>query len=111
LFVDSKNLGARGVTVFRPLSRRDRKHGSVSRKGDDDDGEVAFRNLSHARAGCGARTAQDLFGLHTPPERPHPSYRRSGPTVVALTAATAAIENPTGAKTIYPKLTERGDNQ
>ena len=54
-------------------------------------------------------TPADLFGLHTPPERPHPSYRRlsrydctgliwllEGRPVVALTAATAAIENPTG---------------
>jgi len=54
-------------------------------------------------------TAEDLFGLHTPPERPHPSYRRlsrydetgliwllQGREVVALTEATAAIQNATG---------------
>jgi hypothetical protein len=61
-------------------------------------------------------TSADLFGLHTPPERPHPSYRRlsrydctgliwllEGRPVVALTEATAAIENPTGAITVYRK--------
>jgi hypothetical protein len=59
-------------------------------------------------------TAKDLFGLQTPPEKPHPSYRRlsrydetgliwllCGREVVALTEATAAIQNPTGAVTIY----------
>ncbi len=52
--------------------------------------------------------SRDLFGLHTPPERPHPSYSRlsrydetgliwflQGRPVVALTEATAAIHNPT----------------
>jgi hypothetical protein len=52
-------------------------------------------------------TSADLFGLHTPPEQPHPSYRRlsrydctglvwllEGRPVIALTADTAAIENP-----------------
>jgi hypothetical protein len=55
-------------------------------------------------------TAQDLFGLHTPPERPHPSYSRPsrydeagliwllcGREVVALTEATAAIQSSTSA--------------
>jgi len=55
-------------------------------------------------------TARDLFGLHEPPERPHPSYRRlsrydqtgliwllAGRSVVALTEATAAIQSSTGA--------------
>src|SRR5262245_14908175 len=50
-------------------------------------------------------TAKDLFGLHEPPEKPHPSYRRhsrydqtgliwllAGRPVVALTATTAAID-------------------
>jgi hypothetical protein len=59
-------------------------------------------------------TAKDLFGLQTPPEKPHASYRRlsrydeialiwllCGREVVALTEATAAIQNPTGAVTIY----------
>src|SRR5262245_59073078 len=59
-------------------------------------------------------TARDLFGLHQPPARPHPSYSRlsrrdctgliwllQGRRVVALTAETAAIENPSGAVTLY----------
>jgi hypothetical protein len=59
----------------------------------------------------------DLFGLHTPPERPHPSYSRlsrydctglcwllQGREVVALTEATASIRNPkTGTVTVYRK--------
>jgi hypothetical protein len=72
--------------------------------------------------------SRDLFGLHTPPERPHPSYRRlshydqtglcwllQGRPVVALTADTAAIENPTGSITTYrrfnkPALGPLGDS-
>jgi hypothetical protein len=74
-------------------------------------------------------TPADLFGLHTPPERPHPSYNRlsrydctglcwllQGRPIVALTADTAAIENPaTGAITTYrrfnkPALGPLGDS-
>ena len=53
-------------------------------------------------------TSADLFGLHTPPAKPHPSYNRlprydctglcwllQGRPVVALMAETPAIENPT----------------
>jgi hypothetical protein len=62
-------------------------------------------------------TSADLFGLHTPPDEPHPSYRRlsrydgtglcwllRGRPVVALTEATAAIENPTGNVTVYRRF-------
>jgi hypothetical protein len=55
-------------------------------------------------------TAKDLFGLHKPPEKPHPSYSRlsrydeagliwllCGREVVALTEATAAIQSSNGA--------------
>src|SRR5215813_5943927 len=73
-----------------------------------------------ARRGNRARalgwTSRDLFGLHTSPAKPHPSYTRlsrydetglcwllDGREVVALTEATAAIQNPTGAITIYRK--------
>ena len=54
-------------------------------------------------------TARELFGLHTPPERPAANYRRlsrydetgliwllRGRPVVALTATTAAIQAATG---------------
>jgi hypothetical protein len=59
----------------------------------------------------------DLFGLHTPPEQPHPSYWNrlgrydqtgliwllQGRPVVVLTADTAAIENANGTITTYRK--------
>jgi hypothetical protein len=61
-------------------------------------------------------TARDLFGLHIPPEQPHPSYQRlsrcdelglvwllSGRPVVALTATSAAVESPTRAICVYRK--------
>jgi len=61
-------------------------------------------------------SARDLFGLHQPPEQPHPSYRRlsrydctglvwllEGRPVVALTADTASIRHPTGGITTYRK--------
>jgi hypothetical protein len=61
-------------------------------------------------------TAQDLFGLHAVPDNPSQNYRRLsrydqtgliwlllGRSVVMLTDATAAIENPSGAVTIYYK--------
>ncbi len=74
-------------------------------------------------------TSADLFGLHTPPERPHPSYSRlsrydctglcwllQGRPVAALTEATAAIDNKrTGNITTYrknnkPRLGPLGDS-
>ena len=73
-------------------------------------------------------TARELFGLQTPPAKPHPSYSRlsrydetgliwllRGREVVALTEATAAIQNPTGAISIYrrhnkPALGPPGDS-
>jgi hypothetical protein len=73
-------------------------------------------------------TARDLFGLHMPPERPHPSYSRlsrydeigliwllRGREVIALTEATAVIQGSTGAITIYrrhnkPVLGPLGDS-
>src|SRR5262249_12169399 len=61
-------------------------------------------------------TARDVFGLHRVPAKPAPNYPRlsrydetgliwllRGRPVVALTANTAAIENPTGTVTIYRK--------
>jgi hypothetical protein len=65
-------------------------------------------------------TAGELFGLHKPPASPHPSYSRlsrydctgllwllQGRRVVALTADTAAIQNPnTGNTLVYRKARE-----
>jgi hypothetical protein len=61
-------------------------------------------------------TARDLFGLDRIPDKPAPNYRRlsrydetgliwllQGRPVVALAESTAAIENPTGAITVYRK--------
>jgi len=62
--------------------------------------------------------SQDLFGLHTPPANPHPSYNRlsrynatglcwllEGRKVLALTEATATTLNPdTGAITTYRRF-------
>lgn len=66
-------------------------------------------------------TTADLFGLHTPPANPHPSYSRlsrydctglcwllQGRRVTALTEATAAIENPTGNITVYRRFNKPG---
>src|SRR6516225_1691871 len=74
-------------------------------------------------------TSADLFGLHAPPEQPHPSYSRlsrydatglcwlsQGKEVIALTADTATIRNPaTGSLTTYrrfnkPALGPLGDS-
>jgi len=75
-----------------------------------------------------AWTPADLFGLHTPPERPHWSYSRlsrydctglcwllQGRKVVALTEAEAAIKNRGGSITVYrrhnkPSLGPVGDS-
>jgi|SRR6516164_5990587 len=59
-------------------------------------------------------TPEDLFGLHQPPDKPHPSYNRlsrydelgliwllAGRPVIALMAAGAAIATPTGNTTTY----------
>ena len=56
-------------------------------------------------------------GLHTPPEKPHPSYNRlsrydetgliwllQARSVVALTEATAAIQSSSSAITIYRRF-------
>jgi hypothetical protein len=66
-------------------------------------------------------TAKHLFGLHKPPNRPHPSYSRlsrydetgliwllGGREVVALTEATAAIQSSTGAITTYRRHNKPG---
>jgi hypothetical protein len=66
-------------------------------------------------------TSQELFGLHTPPAKPHPSYSRlsrydetgllwllGGNPVVALTENTASIQHPSGSITCYRKLNKPG---
>ena len=59
-------------------------------------------------------TTADLFGLHTPPEKPAPNYRRlshydqtgliwllHGQPVIALTETAATILAPSGASLMY----------
>ena len=66
-------------------------------------------------------TAEELFGSHEPPSRPHPSYDRlarydakglvwvlEGRAVVAMTEATAAIETTTGTIINYRKFNKPG---
>ena len=66
-------------------------------------------------------TADELFGLHAPGTKPRPSYCRlsrydctglvwllQGLPVVALTADTAAIENPSGSITVYRRYNKPG---
>ena len=73
-------------------------------------------------------TAEELFGLHTPPAKPHPSYSRllrydatgllwflEGKAVVVLTEDTAAIRMQSGAVLTYrrhnkPALGPLGDS-
>jgi hypothetical protein len=62
-------------------------------------------------------TADELFGLHDPPAKPHPSYDRlarydcrgliwglSGNPVIQLNASEASIRYPSGSVTVYRKL-------
>jgi hypothetical protein len=65
----------------------------------------------------------DLFGLHTPPEKPAPKYRRlsrydqtgliwllHGRPVIALTQAAATILAPSGANLTYRRHRTPGDD-
>ena len=66
-------------------------------------------------------TSRDLFGLHKPPDKPGPTYRRlsrydetgliwllRGRPVVALTAVTAAIKSPIGKRHCVPAAQQAG---
>jgi hypothetical protein len=79
-----------------------------------DDGRTFLARWGHQAFDLGW-TARDLFGLFPVPENPHPSFARlsrydhtgliwllAGRLVIALTEATAAIQNPTGCSiTVY----------
>jgi hypothetical protein len=114
--------------TFAALEARCPDHAPVERwRLAVDDGRVFLTRWGEQAEALGW-TAKDLFGLQTPPEKPHPSYSRlsrydeigliwllCGREVVALTEATAAIQNPTGAITIYrrhnkPALGPIGDS-
>jgi hypothetical protein len=116
-------------SVFSALKSRCPDHVPVARwRATVEDGR-AFLSRWGEQAEALGWTSRDLFGLHTVPDNPHPSYRRlsrydatgliwllQGRPVVALTEATAAIENPkTGNVTTYrrfnrPALGPLGDS-
>jgi hypothetical protein len=77
------------------------------------DGRRFLAQWGDQAAGLGW-TPRDLFGLHTPPEQPHPSYNRlsrydeaglvwllDGRLVVALTETSAAIQTSGGNRLVY----------
>jgi hypothetical protein len=121
-----------------PLSRLDRTCATLAARSPEhvradrwqqavEDGRRFLAKWGEQAAALGW-TPRDLFGLQKSPDQPHPSYRRpsrydetgliwllQGRTVVALTDSTAAIENPTGAITVYrrydkPALGPVGDS-
>jgi hypothetical protein len=108
-------FGRFGRTVTA-LEARCPDHVPVERWQQAVDDARAFLSRWGEQAEALGWTARDLFGLHMPPDRPHPSYRRlsrydetglcwllQGRPVVALTEATAAIMNPTSNVTVYRK--------
>jgi hypothetical protein len=107
--------------VFNILERRcpdyvpqDRWHQAV------DDGR-RFLATWEDRATAFCWTPKDVFGLHTPPAKPHPSYSRlsrydetglvwllEGRVVVAMSSSTAAIKHKSGSVTNYRKDNKPG---
>jgi len=111
----SPKLGALG-NILTVLERRCPDHVESDRwQQAVEDGRRFLAQWDEQAAALGW-TPEDLFGLHPVPDNPAPNYRRlsrydetgliwllRGRPVVALTEATAAIENPTGAVTVYRK--------
>src|SRR5262249_34320688 len=98
------------------LARRSPEHVPADRWQQAVDDGRRFLAQWRAQVDALGWPARDLFGLSPAPDNPHPSYLRlsrydetgliwllRGRPVVALTANTAAIENPTGTITIYRK--------
>jgi hypothetical protein len=114
---DSFGRLSRFCRTFSALESRCPDHVPVDRwQAAVEDGR-AFLTRWGEQAEALGWTARDLFGLHMPPERPRPSYSRlsrydeigliwllRGREVIALTEATAAIQNPTGAITTYRRF-------
>jgi hypothetical protein len=84
-----------------------------------EDGRRFLARWAEQAAALGWRD-NDLFGLHNVPDTPAPSYRRlsrrdqsgliwllRGRPVVALTTGAAAIQNPTGAITLYRRYLQQ----
>jgi len=123
----SDTFGGLGRT-YAALAARSPEHVSADRwQQAVQDGRRFLAKWGEQAAALGWRP-RDLFGLQKSPDPLHPSYRRlsrydetgliwllQGRPVVALTDATAAIENPTGAITVYrrydkPALGPVGDS-
>jgi hypothetical protein len=109
-------IGGRYARSFATLQERCPDHIEVA------DWQQAVADADPFLAAWGARaellgwTARDLFGLHRPPARPHPSYSRlsrydetglcwlrDGRPVTLLSSTSAVIQNPTGNVTTYRK--------
>jgi len=102
--------------VFAALERRCPDHVEVGRwQRAVEDGRRFLAQWGEQAAALGW-TARDLFGLHTPPADPHPTYDRlsrydatgllwllEGRTVTALSSDTAVIRTATGANLKYRK--------
>ena len=85
-----------------------------------EDGRRFLANWGEQAADLGW-TSRDLLGLHRPPDRPGPTYRRlsrydetgliwllRGRPVVELTAETAAVQSPAGSVTVYRRHNKPG---
>jgi hypothetical protein len=125
--INDKSTSVSSVTPFGRLSRFGRTISALESRCPDhvpvdrwqqavEDGR-AFLGKWGTQAESLGWTSADLFGLHTPPEQPHPSYNRlsrydctglvwllEGRPVMALTETTAAIENPAGAIMTYRRF-------
>jgi hypothetical protein len=111
---DQRSLFRTLSRVFAVLERRCPEHIDVDRWQQAVEDGRRFVASWGERAESLGWTAKELFGLHTPPEKPHPSYSRlsrydetgliwllTGKVVTELTETTATIEYKTGTKAIY----------
>ena len=104
------------ISVLAVLETRCPEHVPVTRWQQCIDDGRAFLATWGEQAERLGWIARDLFGLFPVPENPHPTFSRlsrydhtgliwllDGCPVIALTEATAAIQTPSGAITIYRK--------
>src|SRR5262249_1814521 len=122
--------GLRYRQTFGALQLRPPAHVPEARGGMGVSDARAFLARWGSQAEALGWTSADLFGLHQPPEQPHPSYNRlsrydctglawllQGREVIALTADSASIRKPaTGNITTYrrfnkPALGPVGDSR
>ena len=102
--------------IYKELERRCPDHVPVERWEQAVEDARRFLATWGEQAEALCWSSSDLFGLHTPPENPRPSYRRlsrydetgliwflEGCEVLAVTATTATIRRPSGSTTTYRK--------